>query len=72
MRFLTVEVKETMHKHVEFKVVHVQREAYKVAHVLANHALTSSVMYTWFVTAPRNHKGCQSKQILSKKKNIIY
>ncbi|XP_024172178.1 uncharacterized protein LOC112178232 [Rosa chinensis] len=46
------EVKEIMSRHPEFRLIHAQREANRVAHVLANHAQTSCESQSWFVFAP--------------------
>ncbi|KAL6226283.1 hypothetical protein ACLB2K_000246 [Fragaria x ananassa] len=49
---IIAEVKEFLHRYADFRVLHVPREANRVAHILANHALNYSESQSWFVVAP--------------------
>ncbi|KAL6228116.1 hypothetical protein ACLB2K_002070 [Fragaria x ananassa] len=49
---IIAEVKEFLHRYADFRVLHVSREANRVAYILANHALNYSESQSWFVVAP--------------------
>ncbi|KAL6143754.1 hypothetical protein ACLB2K_054449 [Fragaria x ananassa] len=49
---IIAEVKEFLHRYADFRILHVPREANRVAHILANHALNYSESQSWFVVAP--------------------
>ncbi|XP_024195724.1 uncharacterized protein LOC112198858 [Rosa chinensis] len=52
MNVLIEEVRSLLRDNPGFSIIHVKREANKIAHLLASHAIRNNVSQLWLVTAP--------------------